>query len=137
MKYFLSSVVCLLFLNTNIFASEIINCSIKPKLYTYNDQDISLILTYTGTIRNTSERYIEQANIYFEVESTKILNHDATFEFNAYPNEGKSFEGKYYLIEHNYLDKDIFVKELEKTNVLFNDIMNVLNKEEVKCSILY
>ncbi len=137
MKYFLSSVVCLLFLNTNIFASEIINCSIKPKLYTYNDQDISLILTYTGTIRNTSERYIEQANISFEVENTKILNHDETFDVYAYPNVGKSFEGRYIMIDHNKLSEDMFVKELEKTNVLLNDIMDALNNEEVKCSILY
>ncbi|MDB4221306.1 hypothetical protein N9809_04470 [Amylibacter sp.] len=137
MRYFLSSVVCLLFFNTNVFASEVLHCSIKPKLRTSDNTTIYLGLKYTALVKNTSERYIEQAYISFEIESMKTLNHNGTFEFNAYPNEGKNLEIEKDLVSHYSLSEDIFVKELEKTNVLFEDVMNVLNKEEVKCSILY
>jgi hypothetical protein len=137
MRYFLSSVVCLLFFNTNVFASEAVHCSIKPRLTTQHNSSIHLDLIYTALVKNTSERYIEKAYISFEVEDMKTLNHNGSFNFNAYPNEGKSLEISKQLVNHYDLSEDIFVKELEKTNVLFEDVMNVLNKEEVKCSILY
>jgi hypothetical protein len=137
MRYFLSSVVCLLFFNTNVFASEVIHCSIKPRLLTSSNTSIYLRLEYTALVKNTSERYIEQAYISFEVENMKTLNHDGSFEFNAYPNEGKSLEISKDLVNHYDLSEGIFVEELEKTNLLFEDVMNVLSKEEVICSILY
>ena len=137
MRYFLSSMVCLLFFNTNVFASEVVHCSIKPRLLTSSNTVIYLRLEYTALVKNTSERYIEQAYISFEVENMKTLNHDGSFKFNAYPNEGTSLEISKDLVHHYDLSEGIFVEELEKTNLLFEDVMNVLSKEEVICSILY
>jgi hypothetical protein len=76
MKYFLSSVVCLLFLNTNVFAQEVISCSIKPKLSTKNNERILLQLNYRAVFRNNTEKYIERPHITFDVDNMKILNHD-------------------------------------------------------------
>ena len=136
MKYFLSSVVCLLFLNTNIFASEIINCSILPTLSTEDNENITLWLIYRGVIRNSTEKIIDQSHVTFEVDNMKTLNHDKVFNDDIAAYEYMRFETYVYIISHRGLSEYLFGKELEKTNVIFNNIMDGLNKEDIKCSMI-
>ena len=136
MRYYLSSMVCLLLLNTNIFAQEVMSCSIQPRLSTNNNERILLKLNYRAVFRNNTGKYIERPHIIFDVDNMSVFNHDKIFEIDLHPNESKDFNDWFYVIKHHGLNEDQFDKALNEANIVYRNIMKVLNKEGVKCSMI-
>ena len=95
-----------------------------------------LKLNYRAVFRNNTEKYIKRPHITFDVDNMKILNHDIIFKDNFPTNKDKSFEDWFYIIKHHGLSEDQFGKALDETNDSYNNLMNVLNKEDVKCSMI-
>ncbi|MDA9779641.1 hypothetical protein N9B84_01745 [Amylibacter sp.] len=102
---------------------------------TEDNENITLRLIYRGVIRNSTEKIIDQSHVTFEVDNMKTLNHDRVFYDGIAAYEYMRFETTVYIIDHFGLSEYLFGKELEKTNIIFNNIMDGLNKEDIKCSV--